>query len=304
MKWKWKEGSELSDMEFKIRPLNAAGIIAPVLRTAKAALLMSGTLRPTGLYANLMGVRGCLSEDIASPFPRQSRMVLLEKELSTKYKERGPALWRVFAERIEAALHTMPTEKSALIAFPSYAIMEQVLSYNIDTSYRQRIVENREEMIEDLVEQIIEQSCAVFLVYGGKFSEGVELVKDGHSMIDLVIGVGIPFGPPTSYQLALQDWYEKKFGKGAGYHYSSVVPSIRRVVQLVGRLRRSPEDSGIVLLLDRRFERHIRMFGADIEGDLWPYRSVNEMSQAIGMFTELRQERGNENEKEAECLGC
>ncbi len=301
---RWKGYNDIADTKIVIRPLNAAGIIAPVLRTARASLLMSGTLRPTSLYSRLMGVQGALEEDITSPFPRGSRMVLLEQELSTKYTERGTDLWRKIAGRIETALQAMPAEKSALIAFPSYNTMQQVLSFNIDTGYRQRVVEERGAKIEELMELIIQKPCAIFLVFGGKFSEGVDLVQDGRSLVDLIIGVGIPFSPPTRYQQALQEWYDKRFGEGTGYYYSSVVPSIRKVVQLIGRLRRSPEDSGVVMLVDRRFGRHIKMFGKGIESDLWPYKTDEEIRYAIKMFNQLRQESVRENGTPTECLGC
>ncbi|MFW9953809.1 MAG: ATP-dependent DNA helicase [Candidatus Thorarchaeota archaeon] len=284
----WASEVRLVDGILRIRPLNAAGLIAPILRSARAALLMSGTFRPTNLYASLMGIRGSLTEDLGSPYPRNSRLVLLDREVSTKYSVRGPELWRGLSKRIEAALVTMPAEKSALVAFPSYDVMDQVLSYNIDCGYRDRIVENRDARIEDLQDQVHQGPKAVFLVYGGKFSEGVDLVIDGQSLVDLIIGVGIPFSPPTSYQRALQDWYERRFGEGSGYYYSSVIPSVRKVVQLVGRLRRSPEDWGVVVLLDHRFERHISIFGDDIVSDLWPYHSVEEMKKAITMFLDLR----------------
>ncbi|MFW9920309.1 MAG: ATP-dependent DNA helicase [Candidatus Thorarchaeota archaeon] len=285
---RWTTEVRISDGSLRIRPLNAAGLVAPVLRGARAALLMSGTFRPTQLYAGLMGVKGALSEDLGSPYPKASRLVLLDREISTKYTNRTPTLWRAIAERIETALVATPAEKTALIAFSSYEVMEQVLSYNIDCGFRERLVEDRDARIEDLKEQVDEGPKAVFLVYGGKFSEGVDLVAAGRSQVDLIIGVGIPFSPPTSYQKSLQEWYERRFGEGAGYYYSSVIPSVRKVVQLVGRLRRSPEDRGVVILLDLRFEKFVSMFGDDIVSDLWPYRGIDEMREAISSFLEMR----------------
>jgi len=116
------------------------------------------------------------------------------------------------------------------------------------------------------------------------------LVKDSSSMIDLIIGVGIPFSPPTSYQRALQDWYNAKFGMDSGYYYAAVIPSIRQVAQLVGRLRRSPQDSGVVVLLDNRFLQHLHIFGDDIVSDVWPYEDVSEIQQAITQFNQMRED--------------
>jgi len=202
-------------------------------------------------------------------------------------------MWRLIAQRISAALTTMPSEKTALIAFPSYQVMDEVLSFGIDTGHRVRIVEDRTYRIEDLREDIERRPSAVFLVYGGKFSEGVDLVSGGRSMVDLIIGVGIPFTPPTDYQLALQGFYEARFGAGAGYYYSAVVPSLRSVAQLVGRLRRSPEDWGVVMLLDRRFLKHLDVFGPDFAGDVWLYNGIDEAMEAMAVYLQNRvQEAG------------
>ncbi len=234
-----------------------------------------------------MGIKNPLLEDLASPYPAGSRLVLLDKTVSTRFRERGPSLWRELAERISGALLVMPANKSSLIAFPSYEIMRDVLSYGVNCGFRTRIDETPDARIEEVQEALKEGPHAVFCVYAGKFSEGVDLVGEGSSLLDMIIGVGIPFSPPTGYQRALRQWYERRFGEGSGYVYSAVLPSVRRVAQLVGRLRRSPSDRGVVLLLDKRFLKYVGMFGPDIAADLWPYTDVTEMQNAICMFNDM-----------------
>ncbi|OLS31716.1 MAG: ATP-dependent DNA helicase [Candidatus Thorarchaeota archaeon AB_25] len=285
----WKEDAPTSKSVLMIQPLNSSGLTAPILRSARSAVLMSGTLRPLDYYSRLLGVTGAVSEDLLSPYPRGTRLVLVDKTLNTKYQLRGPDLWRSLADRISAALTTMPANKSALISFPSYKMLHEVMSYSIDTGFRETLVETRAERIETLAEAISDKPQAVFCVYGGKFSEGIDLVSDGTSMIDLIIGVGIPFSPPTSYQAALQRWYDSRFGNGTGYYYAAVVPSIRQVAQLVGRLRRSPTDTGVVVLLDNRFLKHLKVFGEEIVSDVWPYRDVEELKLAISQFVKMQE---------------
>ncbi|MHA2205604.1 MAG: helicase C-terminal domain-containing protein, partial [Candidatus Thorarchaeota archaeon] len=202
----WQDEVNISNTQLMIRPLNAAGLTAPVLHSVRAAVLMSGTLRPTDHYARLLGITRALIEDLASPYPRESRLVLLDRTLTTRYQQRGPELWRDLANRINVVLEAMPANKSALIAFPSYKMMHDIVSYGINTGYRGILVESRSEKIETVAEAIEEGPQAIFCVYAGKFSEGIDIVSGGTSQIDLIIGVGIPFGPPTRYQKALQDW--------------------------------------------------------------------------------------------------
>ena len=277
---------EVTGVLLKIRPLNAAGLIAPVLRGARSAIVMSGTLRPTEHYGRILGIPTADKEDLLSPYKKGTRLILVDKEVSTKYTVRGPPMWRKIAERISAALATMPANKSALVAFPSYAIMQEILSYGMDCGFREVLVEDRTIRIEEVEESVLLTPHTIFCVYGGKVSEGIDLVENGSSAIDLIIGVGIPFSPPSSHQKALQEFYDRRYGAGSGYYFSSVLPSIRQVVQLAGRLRRSPGDRGIIVLLDRRFLRHMSAFGEDASSDLWPYDDVQELTEAIRLFVE------------------
>ena len=285
----WEDNIPSTNAKLTIQPLNSSGLTAPILRGARAAVLMSGTLRPLDYYARLLGVSGAIVEDLVSPYPRGTRLVLVDKNLNTKYQARGPDLWRDLALRISTALTTMPANKSALIAFPSYQMLHEVMSYSIDTGFREVLVETRNERVETLAEAISEKPHAVFCVYGGKFSEGIDLVSGGSSQIDLIIGVGIAFSPPTSYQVALQRWFDSRFGDGTGFYYGSVIPSIRQAAQLIGRLRRSPTDTGVVVLLDNRFIKHLKVFGEDIVSDVWPYREVEELELAISQFVRMQE---------------
>jgi len=285
----WKDDVPSAQSKLTIQPLNSSGLTAPILRGVRAAVLMSGTLRPLEYYTRILGVSSAVAEDLVSPYPRGTRLVLIDKSLSTRYQIRTPDLWRNLADRIAAALTSMPANKSALVAFPSYKMLHEVMSYSIETGFRDTLIETRTDRIETLAEAISEKPQAVFCVYGGKFSEGIDLVSGGSSMIDLIIGVGIPFSPPTSYQVALQRWYDSRFGNGSGYYYGAVIPSIRQVAQLIGRLRRSPTDTGVVVLLDNRFMKHLRVFGEDIVSDVWPYRDVEELKLAINQFVMLQE---------------
>ncbi len=275
---------EVSNTLLRIRPLNAAGLIAPVLRSARSAMVMSGTLRPTEHYGRMLGISSAEKEDLLSPYPKGTRLILVDKEVSTKYTLRGPLMWRRIATRIETALRSLPPNKSALVSFPSYAIMQEILSYGIDCGFREMLVEDRTIRIEDVEESVLLTPHAIFCVYGGKISEGIDLVENGSSMIDLIIGTGIPFSPPSSHQKALQDFYDRRYGDKSGYYYSAVLPSIRQVVQLAGRLRRSPEDRGVVVLLDKRFLRYMNAFGDDAASDLWPFAGDQELADAIELF--------------------
>ena len=91
-------------------------------------------------------------------------------------------------------------------------------------------------------------SRVAFAVMGGIFGEAIDLTGDRLNGV-AVIGVGLP---GISWQRELvRDYYHRK--TGLGYEYAYIYPGINRVLQAAGRVIRSGEDIGIILLIDDRF---------------------------------------------------
>jgi Rad3-related DNA helicase len=107
--------------------------------------------------------------------------------------------------------------------------------------------EDRERFLEQFQENN-QESTIGFAVMGGVFSEGIDLVGDRLTGV-VIIGVGLP-------QLGLErdiiKDYFNQIGKN-GYHYAYVFPGMNKVLQAAGRLIRSEEDSGTILLIDDRY---------------------------------------------------
>ena len=90
-----------------------------------------------------------------------------------------------------------------------------------------------------------------FLVIGGAFSEGIDLVSD-RLIGAVIIGIGMPKMNFESDQIA--DFYKNK--KMPGYDYAYINPGMNKVMQAVGRVIRSETDKGAVLLIDERYMSH------------------------------------------------
>ncbi|WML50705.1 helicase C-terminal domain-containing protein [Neobacillus sp. PS3-34] len=87
-----------------------------------------------------------------------------------------------------------------------------------------------------------------FAVMGGIFSEGVDLKGDRLKGV-VVVGTGLP-------QICLErniimDYFSSQ-GKN-GYDYSYIYPGFNKVLQAGGRLIRSEQDTGTIVLIDDRF---------------------------------------------------
>lgn len=114
-----------------------------------------------------------------------------------------------------------------------------------------------EKRREEFLGEFSEDGDAVvgFCVMGGVFSEGIDLI--GSRLIGAVIvGTGLP--QISNEREILKNYYDKK-GE-AGFDYAYRYPGMNKVLQAAGRVIRTQEDRGILLLLDERF------WGSDYRG--------------------------------------
>jgi len=103
------------------------------------------------------------------------------------------------------------------------------------------------------------KSLVAFAVLGGIFSEGIDLI--GESLIGAVIvGVGLPQINPLTEQR--REYFEQTFQEG--YRFAYIIPGFNKVMQAVGRVVRSENDEGAVLLIDSRYMQKEYL-------DLFPY---------------------------------
>ena len=80
------------------------------------------------------------------------------------------------------------------------------------------------------------------------YGEGIDLVGDKLSGA-IIVGVGLP-------QICLErdiikDYFQEN--RGQGFEYSYIYPGMNKVMQAVGRVIRTREDKGVVILIDERF---------------------------------------------------
>ena len=99
------------------------------------------------------------------------------------------------------------------------------------------------------LEQFTEHSQGIgFAVLGGAFGEGIDL--PGARLIGAFIAtLGLPQLNPVNEQM------KQRMGAifGAGYDCTYLYPGIQKVVQAAGRVIRSQQDKGVVMLIDDRF---------------------------------------------------
>ena len=84
---------------------------------------------------------------------------------------------------------------------------------------------------------------------GGVFSEGIDLTRD--SLIGaIIVGTGLP--QVCNDREILKAYFDSQNLPGFDYAYR--YPGMNKVLQAAGRVIRTEEDRGIIVLLDERFQ--------------------------------------------------
>lgn len=211
----------------------------------------SATLKPFEYYTKLLGFDPdrLVTAEFCSPFPVEQRKLMIIPQISTKSKDRASHYDRI-AETISRIVQIRPGNYFAF--FPSFEFMQQVAQRTSVTGYTQFV--QAREMNRKSVEQVLSEMrenknpMLVFAVQGSVFAEGVDY--PGDMLIGaFIVGPALPTFDFEREQLRL--FYEKKFGQGFDYAYT--YPAMARVVQSAGRVIRSHDDRGLIVLMDRRF---------------------------------------------------
>ncbi len=256
---------------------------------ANATIFFSATLLPINYYKQILSTK----EDnyaiyAESTFAENQRLLAFAPDVSTKYTRRGPAEYLRIAQYIQAAVEGKAG--NYMVFFPSYKMMQdvyevfrdiaegenpadsaeegqdredgkegenskdgrygrdeknQILEICMQTSNMQ---EQEREQFLHMFEQEREGSLVAFCVMGGIFSEGIDL-KNDKLIGAIIVGTGLP--QISNERQILKDYYDER--GLSGFDYAFRYPGINKVLQAAGRVIRTQEDRGIILLLDERF---------------------------------------------------
>ncbi|MEE1087173.1 MAG: ATP-dependent DNA helicase [Schaedlerella sp.] len=250
--------SELeSGGKFKIRLfcVNPAVNLYKYLSQGNSTIYFSATLLPIKYYKELLSVE---KDDYAiyakSSFPPENSLLAIGNDVSTKYTRRGEAMYLRFAEYIKEMAES---KKGNYIAFfPSYKVLEKVydcyqkmIGDTVECIVQSQFMgeESREIFLESF-EAVRETSLVGFCVMGGIFSEGIDLTEE-RLIGTAIIGTGLP--QVCTEREILKKWFDEK--NMSGFDFAYMYPGMNKVLQSAGRVIRTENDRGVILLLDERF---------------------------------------------------
>lgn len=240
------------DITIKLYCMNPCRPITQMLKLGKAAVFFSATLTPIRYFTDLLLDQECTKKiALPSPFDTKKAKLLIHNRIDTRYKVRDASIGPI-CDMI--ATTAQAKTGNYIVFFPSYAYLKQVAEYfkkaypnlHLEVQESDMREQDRQEflsMFDDHTETMI---C--FCVLGGMFAEGIDFKGDKLIGV-IVVGVGLPqINDETNL---LREFFEESYGKG--YDYAYVYPGMNKVLQAAGRLIRSVEDTGVILLLDERY---------------------------------------------------
>jgi DNA excision repair protein ERCC-2 len=222
--------------------------LAQSLKGLRSAVFFSATLSPIDYFVDVLGgSTDSMRSVYASPF-RSDQMSVRIAPFDVSFHERARSMESV-VEAIRKHLRENPGNN--LIYCPSLAYLEQLhqkLTAVEVTAFAQRPGMAESERESFLAKFANGTGSVGLAVLGGIFAEGIDL--PGEQLVGVtVIGVGFP--SLSIERDLLSAYFDHKEKSGIDYAYR--FPGMQRVLQAVGRLIRSEDDQGGVLLIDRRF---------------------------------------------------
>jgi len=253
---------ENGDFKIKLMCIDPSFLLSNAMNNSISTILFSATLEPKSYYMDILGSRDFdKSIFLPSPFPPENFKVVIEGRISTKYKDRENTY-----EEIALLIKESFNQRigNYIVYFPSYKYLNSVLDIyqeiekDVEILPQSRYMDDfeRDEFLERF-NYYGEKTLVAFAVMGGIFGEGIDLEGEKLTGV-IIIGTGIPMICPQNEMI--KDYYETKLNKGFDYSYT--YPGINRVLQAAGRVIRTDEDRGFVILVDSRFAgaRYRRLF--------------------------------------------
>ena len=185
-----------------------AGLVAgPIFERVAGAILMSGTLNPPNMFADLLGItkemRGQMI--LPSPFAKERRPIVVATDVTTLFRERGVENTEKIRKHISSVVQNTPGNVAVFV--PSYDALEDIFDGSMYLPGTKKVVESRMWSNQDINALLVDlqeaqqkgRKIVIAGVFNGRLSEGVDYAG---GILDCVICVGIQNAPPSVFQKA------------------------------------------------------------------------------------------------------
>lgn len=244
-----------NDVAIKLFCLDPSKLLKEITKENKATIFFSGTLSPLPYFLEVLGgEESDYKMILKSPYNRENLSIYIYP-ISTRYRHREMT-YKDISKMIASTIKEYPG--NYLVFFPSYSYMNYVYENFISSNEDLKTIIQDKNMTEEEREDFLnnfskdsEEDIIGFGVMGGIFSEGIDLKGDRLKGV-IVVGVGLPQICPE--RDIIKDYYNEEGKKG--YDYSYIYPGMNKVMQAAGRVIRTEDDKGTLVLIDDRFLSH------------------------------------------------
>lgn len=243
----------------KLQCMDPSDNLKACLDKGRSAVFFSATFLPIQYYKEqLAGTEKDYAIYAPSPFDVAKRRIFIARDVSTKYTRRN----YVEYEKVVQYIFHFVTKKTGnyLVFFPSYQYMKLVYDLIEGLEWQEKfhdcefIVQGShmtEREREEFLESFSENPTSIrigFCVMGGIFSEGIDL-KNDRLIGAVIVGTGLPM--VCDERELFRNYYQEREEKG--FEYAYLYQGMNKVLQSAGRVIRTTDDVGAILLLDERF---------------------------------------------------
>jgi len=247
--------NEQGEFFIKLLCVDPSRNLEKCMKKGNSTIFFSATLLPIQYYKKLLSTN---PENYAvyadTIFSKKQRLLLLANDVSSKYTRRNAKEFEKIALYLKKVINGK--KGNYIVFFPSYKLMQQI--YEIFEAMKSNQTDciiqlskmnerKREEFLEEFQIQR-ENSLLAFCVMGGIFGEGIDLTKE-QLIGAFIVGTGLP--QISNEREIIKNFYDERMENGFDYAYR--FPGMNKVQQAAGRVIRTKEDIGIILLLDERF---------------------------------------------------
>ncbi|MDD3173604.1 MAG: ATP-dependent DNA helicase [Herbinix sp.] len=236
----------------KLKCMDPSKNLLACMDKGKSAILFSATLLPINYYMEQLGGN---KEDYAiyapSSFYPENRLIMIGSDVSTKYTRRNEKEYRKILNYIK--VFTEARTGNYMVFFPSYQLLQEIALLaegeldGIVAQSSSMSEADKELFLEEFVENP-KSSRIGFCVMGGIFSEGIDL-KNNRLIGAVIVGTGLPM--VCNERELFRGYFDER--NNAGFDYAYLYSGMNKVLQSAGRVIRTKEDRGAILLLDERF---------------------------------------------------
>lgn len=261
------------DFMLKLFCVDPSRNLQQCMQKGRSTVLFSATLLPIQYYKRLLGGDSQDYEVYAkSTFDEEKKALFIANDVTSKYTRRNNEEYYRIAQYIDGVVRER--NGNYMVFLPSHLFLDQVYQCFMEEFYKEDMMEcivQEDRMSEAQREEFLlrfqgNMQCSAphqaelaaearggqiligFCVMGGIFSEGIDLKRD--SLIGaIIVGTGIP---QVCCERELLKSYFDAQGE-SGFNYAYRYPGMNKVLQSAGRVIRTAEDVGVVVLLDERF---------------------------------------------------